>query len=592
MTPTFLRIGLRTTFVMAALISSVHSRASGIETFGPLPGGRVGIIQGKALHCFQMTQDKWRRCRDWATLTLPEGTRRVLANERVISLVQANRIDYLDEDADLQGGPLALQPQWNPGQMVNGTYSTERETTILTPDQVLVRLPGDPDSNATLPLRCPEAQNARVFDLMGPNQWALIGPSGMRSVKLGREGSAIVCTRQPEQDWTPASTADEVAVIGLDMLGVRTGDRIRFLSYDKPTHAWIPAMRQGIGVAKGQLVPDLDLGRALLEPAPEAKTIEREVLPTHTELQSLIDRLVPERYAYAEPISRKFILVRAHAQPHAAESDSFGVLDAKGAVVLEPIYAHIEHFRRDRRFKVAVGNRDALRWGYANEKGHFVVPAIHEELRRTSNSEEGPAVLARLNGKWGYLDVVSGRMQVAPVYDSLMADSLLIDGYGEGALSAMQHDRWGIINTDGKPLTEFIYDHAAQAPGGWALKKGAETWLLQVDGKEAVDIKILPPPPSFGGIGVQLGLSQRQPRAMVVGTIPGSPADKAGLRAGDWIEAVNGRPLSKMSSQETLDAIKGPTGTSVSLTLWRDGRRQIIKMQRQVISLSRRRVSR
>lgn len=572
---------------MAALISSVDSRASSIETFGPLPGGRVGIIQGQALHCFEMTRDKWRRCRDWATLTLPEGTRRVLANERVISLVHAGRIDYLDEDADLRGEPLALEPQWNPEQMVNGTYSTEPETTILTPDHLLVRLPSDPDSNATLPLRCPEAQNARVFDLMGPNHWALVGPSGMRSVKLGREGAAIVCARQPEQDWTPASTTDEVAVIGLDMLGVRSGDSIRFLSYDTVTQTWIPAIRQDISVAKGQLVPNLDFGQALLGPAPEAKTIEREALPTHAELQSLIERLVPERYTYAEPISRKFILVRAHAEPNAAESGSFGVLDAQGAVVLAPIYAQIEHIRRHRRFKVAMGSQDALRWGYTNEKAQFVVPALYEEFRRTSNSGGEPAVLARLNGKWGYLDFVSGLVLVPPVYDLLEADSLLIDGYGEGVLAAMQHNKWGIINTDGKPLTEFIYDRVAHASRGWVLKKGTEAWLLQVDGKEAVDIKTLPPPPSFGGVGVQLDLSQRQPRAMVVGVIPDGPADKAGLRAGDWIESVNGRPLSKMSPQETLDAIRGPTGTPVSLTRWRDGRRQIIKMRRQVISLPR-----
>ena len=67
----------------------------------------------------------------------------------------------------------------------------------------------------------------------------------------------------------------------------------------------------------------------------------------------------------------------------------------------------------------------------------------------------------------------------------------------------------------------------------------------------------------LSGIGV---LSQQiEDTVRIVYVVPGSPADRAGLRAFDIIRAVNGKPLT--SNEEAPRLIRGPAGTPVTLTI-------------------------
>jgi hypothetical protein len=62
----------------------------------------------------------------------------------------------------------------------------------------------------------------------------------------------------------------------------------------------------------------------------------------------------------------------------------------------------------------------------------------------------------------------------------------------------------------------------------------------------------------------------------VAGVIPGSPADRAGLRAGDEIRFVGDRRISTI--QSLTDTIGGSEpGTQVDLLIRRNGRRQIVE---------------
>jgi len=58
---------------------------------------------------------------------------------------------------------------------------------------------------------------------------------------------------------------------------------------------------------------------------------------------------------------------------------------------------------------------------------------------------------------------------------------------------------------------------------------------------------------------------------VVVEPIPGAPAEGAGVRAGDRISAIDGATVDGQTADEALKKVRGPKGTSVRLTIVRDG---------------------
>ncbi len=60
-------------------------------------------------------------------------------------------------------------------------------------------------------------------------------------------------------------------------------------------------------------------------------------------------------------------------------------------------------------------------------------------------------------------------------------------------------------------------------------------------------------------------------RLSVVAPLAGSPAEKAGLKAGDIIEKVDGASLDGLTVNAALDLVRGPKDTAVRLTVVRDG---------------------
>jgi len=67
----------------------------------------------------------------------------------------------------------------------------------------------------------------------------------------------------------------------------------------------------------------------------------------------------------------------------------------------------------------------------------------------------------------------------------------------------------------------------------------------------------------FEGIGAAISMKDKQ--LTVVSPIAGTPAEKAGIKAGDKILEIDGQPASKMSLIEATFKIRGPKGTSVKL---------------------------
>ena len=73
----------------------------------------------------------------------------------------------------------------------------------------------------------------------------------------------------------------------------------------------------------------------------------------------------------------------------------------------------------------------------------------------------------------------------------------------------------------------------------------------------------------FVGIGAQLGI--KDDKITVVSPIEGSPAEKAGLKAGDVILKVDGNEITEPNLDKTIATIRGEKGQEVTLTVLREG---------------------
>ncbi|GAB4442267.1 MAG: S41 family peptidase [Anaerolineae bacterium] len=72
---------------------------------------------------------------------------------------------------------------------------------------------------------------------------------------------------------------------------------------------------------------------------------------------------------------------------------------------------------------------------------------------------------------------------------------------------------------------------------------------------------------SFFGIGAQVGVQDGLP--VIVSPFDGSPAQAAGVKAGDIIIEVDGEDVTGLSLNETVERIRGEKGTEVVLTVYR-----------------------
>lgn len=74
---------------------------------------------------------------------------------------------------------------------------------------------------------------------------------------------------------------------------------------------------------------------------------------------------------------------------------------------------------------------------------------------------------------------------------------------------------------------------------------------------------------SFGGIGVTMGFKDN--KVTVISVLPDTPGEKAGIKAGDEIVAVDGTPVTDYQPEEVALHIRGDVGTKVTLTIHREG---------------------
>ena len=73
----------------------------------------------------------------------------------------------------------------------------------------------------------------------------------------------------------------------------------------------------------------------------------------------------------------------------------------------------------------------------------------------------------------------------------------------------------------------------------------------------------------YYGVGMTVG--PRNNKVIVIFPFVGTPAYKAGIHPGDVIIAVDGKSTDNMSTSDVADMLKGPKGTTVHITILREG---------------------
>ena len=74
---------------------------------------------------------------------------------------------------------------------------------------------------------------------------------------------------------------------------------------------------------------------------------------------------------------------------------------------------------------------------------------------------------------------------------------------------------------------------------------------------------------NYSGIGIYLTFTAGYP--VITGTVPGSPAAAAGLRAGDQIVKVGDKDMKGITSDQATTLIQGPDGSRVTMEISRSG---------------------
>lgn len=105
----------------------------------------------------------------------------------------------------------------------------------------------------------------------------------------------------------------------------------------------------------------------------------------------------------------------------------------------------------------------------------------------------------------------------------------------------------GLLASFGDPYTTFF------------PPKESEAFETQISGE-------------FSGVGIEI--DQKDGVLTVIAPLKGTPADRAGIKAGDIILKIDDTITSDLTIDDAIDRIRGKSGTDVTLTVLREGEKQ------------------
>ena len=92
----------------------------------------------------------------------------------------------------------------------------------------------------------------------------------------------------------------------------------------------------------------------------------------------------------------------------------------------------------------------------------------------------------------------------------------------------------------------------------------------------------------FGGIGIQVTIDERTKRLTVMTPLPGTPAYKAGIKAGDVIMEIEGKSTEGFTIDDAVKALKGNAGEPVNIGVLHAGSDKIeqVRLVREIIQVA------
>lgn len=153
--------------------------------------------------------------------------------------------------------------------------------------------------------------------------------------------------------------------------------------------------------------------------------------------------------------------------------------------------------------------------------------AVHAQSRPSSNDQMSPDQLREME------EFLAVYKKVKSSYVDKVDDKQLIDGAIQGMLASLD------------PHSGFLNASDFQA------------LQTQIDGQ-------------YGGLG--LSVTQEDGAVKVIAPTADTPADKAGIKPGDYITHLDGKLIYGGTLDEAVEAMRGDPGTSIKLTIVRPGR--------------------
>lgn len=81
---------------------------------------------------------------------------------------------------------------------------------------------------------------------------------------------------------------------------------------------------------------------------------------------------------------------------------------------------------------------------------------------------------------------------------------------------------------------------------------------------------------SFSGLGIVISLRGEDKDLTVISPIDGTPAHRAGIRAGDVISHIEQQPTAGIHIDEALEKLRGPKGSRVNISIQREGLEKLL----------------